>query len=136
MRYAPPGWRREVVVEFSAPVVGLAMAGGLLAAATPANGTVALVDVGTGTIVRTLEVPGWSSRRQQEGYLALLPSGELAASAPYPGELWALDPSGNDPPRLIHAGLPGLTAIALQPNGELLGSLTWEHRLVKIQLAD
>jgi YYY domain-containing protein len=136
LRYAPPRWRREVVVELPAPVVGLAAAGGLLAAATPADGTIAMVDVATGTIVRTLEVPGWSSGRQQEGYLALLPSGELAASAPYPGELWAVDPAGQTPPRLVRSGLPGLTAIALQPDGQLLGSLTWEHRLVRISLED
>ena len=95
-----------------------------------------MVDVATGTIVRTLEVPGWSSGRQQEGYLALLPSGELAASAPYPGELWAVDPAGQTPPRLVRSGLPGLTAIALQPDGQLLGSLSWEHRLVRISIED
>jgi len=134
LRYAPPRWRREVVVELPAPIVGLALVGGLVAAATPANGTIALVDLATGTVVRNLEVPGWSSGRQQEGYLALLPSGELAASAPYPGELWAVDPTGQSPPRLVRAGLPGLTAIALQPDGRLLGSLTWEHRLVRIEL--
>jgi sugar lactone lactonase YvrE len=134
VRFSPPEWRQEGVVELPAPVVGLAEAGGLIAAATPAAGTVALIDIGSGTIVRTLEVPGWSSGRQQEGYLAMLPSGELAASAPHPGELWALDPSGHYPPRMIHAGLPGLTAIALRPDGQLLGSLTWEHRLVRIVL--
>ena len=136
LRYAPPRWQREVVVELPAPVVGLAPAGGLVAAATPADGTIELVDVTTGTVVRSLEVPGWKSGRQQEGYLALLPSGELAASAPYLGELWAVDPAGHDPPRLVRTGLPGLTAIALQPDGQLLGSLTWEHRLVRIELEE
>jgi len=136
VRYAAPRWRRAAVIELPAPVVGLAVAGGLVAAATPANGTVALVDLAKGTIVRTLDVPGWSSHRQQEGYLALLPSGQLAASAPYPGELWALDPAGQRPPRLIRPGLPGLTAIALQPDGTLLGSLTWERRLVRIVVED
>ncbi len=134
LRYTPPRWHREVVIELPAPVVGLAEAGGLVAAATPADGTVAFVDLAAKKVVRNLEVPGWSSHRQQEGYLALLPSGELAASAPYPGELWALDITGNNPPRLIHAGFPGLTAISLQPDGQLLGSLTWEHRLVRIPL--
>jgi hypothetical protein len=86
--------------------------------------------------VRRLEVPGWNNGKQQEGYLALLPSGELAASAPFPGELWIVDPSGDSPPRLLRANLPGLTAITLLPDGNLLGSLTWDHQLVRIDLED
>jgi hypothetical protein len=85
-------------------------------------------------VVRRLEVPGWSSREQQEGYLAALPSGGLVASAPAPGELWQLDPTGAEPPRLLRGGLPGVTGIARLPSGELLVSLTWENRLVKVAM--
>ena len=134
LRYSPPGWQRETVVELPAPVVGLARAGGLVAAAVPSDGAIFLVDPDSGETVRQLEVPGWNIGKQQEGYLALLPSGELAASAPFPGELWIVDPSGNSPPRLLRSGLPGLTAITLLPDGNLLGSLTWDHQLVKVSL--
>ncbi len=136
LRYAPPGWRRELVAELPAPVVGLAWTGDLVAVAAPADGVILLVDPDSGETVRRLEVPGWSSAKQQEGYLALLPSGELAASAPFPGELWIVDPNGTSPPRLLRSNLPGITAIALLPDGNLLGSLTWAHRLVKINLED
>ena len=87
-------------------------------------------------LIRRCEVPGWSSGKQQEGYLALLPSGEIAASAPVPGELWIVDPTGDSPPRLLRSNLPGLTAIALLPDGDLLGSLTWAHKLVRIDIEE
>ncbi len=44
MRYRPPDWRAEVLATLSGPVVGLAWAGGLVAAAIPAEGVIALVD--------------------------------------------------------------------------------------------
>ena len=40
--------------------------------------------------------------------------------------LWIVDPSGEKHPRLVMDGLPGITAIALTPSGELLASLTWD----------
>jgi DNA-binding beta-propeller fold protein YncE len=124
LRFGPPGWREEVVAELE----------GLVAVAVPAAGAVAVVDPASGTVVRRLEVPGWSSREQQEGYLARLASGELVATAPAPGELWLLDPTGAEPPRLLRGGLSGVTGIARLPSGELLVSLTWEHRLVKVAI--
>ena len=134
LRFDPPGWREEVVAELDAPVVGLAELEGLVAVAVPAAGAVAVVDPASGTVVRRLEVPGWRDREQQEGYLAALPSGELVATAPAPGELWLLDPTGTEPPRLLRDGLPGVTGIARLPSGELLVSLTWEHRLSRIAI--
>jgi len=107
-----------------------------VAAAVPSDGAIFLVDPDSGETVRRLEIPGWSSGKQQEGYLALLPSGDLAASAHDPGELWVVDPNGDSPPRLLASDLPGLTAIVLLPDGELLGSLTWAHRLVRIDLEE
>ncbi len=85
-------------------------------------------------MIRNLEVPGWSSGQQQEGYLALLPSGELAASAPEPGEIWLVDPTGVEPARLLQGGLEGVTALALLPDGQLLASLTWQDRLVLVPI--
>jgi hypothetical protein len=117
-------------------VIGLAWAGRLVATAVPSDGAIFLVDPDSGETVRRLEVPGWSSGKQQEGYLALLPSGKLAASAPSPGELWVVDPTGDSPPRLLRGGLPGLTAITLMPDGDLLGSLTWAHKLVRIDIGE
>jgi hypothetical protein len=136
MRYRPPDWSHHQVAEFPAPVVGLAEVGGLVAAATPADGVVVLVDTNTGEAVRRLEVPGWRRLEQQEGYLALLPSGRLAATSPDTAELWSLDPAGESPPRLLRGDLPGVTAISLLPDGNLLASLTWEHRLVKIEVRE
>ena len=107
-----------------------------MAAAVPSDGAIFLVDADSGETVRRLQIPGWSSGKQQEGYLALLPSGDLAASAPDPGEVWIVDPSGDSPPRLLSSDLPGLTAITLLPDGNLLGSLTWAHKLVRIDLED
>jgi hypothetical protein len=86
--------------------------------------------------VRRLEVPGWAERSQQEGYLAVLPSGDLVASAPRPGELWLVDPTGVAPPRLLRGSLEGITAVSLLPDGNLLASLTWDDRLVRIELED
>ncbi len=134
-RYTPPDWQQQdLIADLPAPVVGITQVGGLIAAALPADGGIVLVDLADGRIVRRLEVPAWSGRTQQEGYLALLPSGRLAASAPKTGELWSIDPTGSDPPELLQRDLPGLTAITLLPDGNILGSLTWEHRLVRIEL--
>ena len=66
----------------------------------------------------------------------MLPSGMLVASSPHFGELWLVDPTGEEPQRLLLDGLPGITAIALTPDGKLLASLTWEHRLVKLNLGE
>jgi hypothetical protein len=99
---------------------------------SPADGAVVILDPDSGAVVRRLEVPGWQSREQQEGYLAVLPGGALVASAPAAGELWLLDGSGAAPPRLLHGGLPGVTGVALLPDGELLVALTWEHRLIRV----
>jgi sugar lactone lactonase YvrE len=124
------------VANLQAPVVGLASVGGLVAAATPADNAVVLLDPADGRVVRRIEIPGWSSGEQQEGYLAVLPSGELAASAPQPGEIWAIDPSGGAAPRLLRGGLPGVTGLAMRPDSTLLASLTWEHRLVRVPLEE
>jgi hypothetical protein len=123
-----------VVVELEAPVVGLAWVGELVAAATPAAGSLSLIDPADGATVTTIEMPGWIDGEQQEGYLILLPSGELAASAPKPGEIWLVDPAGSSEPRLLRSDLPGVTDMAVQPDGILLVSLTWDHRLVRIDL--
>ncbi len=134
LRARPPQWTVETVAELPAPVVGLAWASGLLASAVPADGAIYLLDPTSGSVVRRLEIPGWAGRGQQEGYLAVLPSGELVASAPEPGELWLADPAGTQPARLARDGLPGITGIALLPGGQLLASLTWEDRLVRIPI--
>ncbi len=132
LRFDPPDWHESVVAELEGPVVGLAELTGRVAVAVPQAGYVALVDPASGGIVGRLPVPGWESREQQEGYLAVLPSGELVASAPETGELWALDPSGTKPPRVLGDGLPGVTGLALLPDGSLIASLTWEQRLVRV----
>ena len=134
LRFDPPEWRQTVVATLAGPVTGLAWTAGLVAAAVPVDGAVALVDIGSGQVVRRLEVPGWSSGEQQEAYLAVLPSGMLAATAPSTGEVWLVDPSGQSPPRLLRDGLPGITAVALLPDGSLVASQTWEHHLVTISI--
>jgi YYY domain-containing protein len=134
LRFVPPEWTVETIATLPAPPVGLEWAAGLIAVAVPADGAVFLINPRDGAIVRRIELPCWASREQQEGYLALLPSGNLVASSPADGELWLLDPSGEKQPRLIEKGLPGITAIALTPVGDLLASLTWEHRLVRVPL--
>jgi sugar lactone lactonase YvrE len=102
--------------------------------ALPTEGQVALVDPGRGVEVRRLPVPGWRGGDQQEGYLVALPSGELLASAPTPGELWRLDPSGAREPQRLPATLPGVTGLAVLPDGDLLAAQTTEHRLVRVAL--
>ena len=87
-----------------------------------------------GSVVRSLDVPGWAGGDQQEGYLAMLPSGMLAASAPTPGEIWLVDPAGVESPRFLKGGMEGVTALALLPDGQLLASQTWKNRLVRIPL--
>jgi len=134
LRLSPPNWQQTVVVELPAPVVGLVWVGELVAAATPAAGSLALIDPVAGEIVRSLEVPGWSSGEQQEAYLVVLPSGEIAASAPHPGEIWVVDPNGVEAPRLLRKDIPGVTAMLIRPDGMLLASLTWDHRLIRIDL--
>ena len=134
MRCRPPTWQAEPLAVLSGSVVGLAWAGGLMAAAIPSEGVIALVNPTDGSVVRSLDVPGWAGGDQQEGYLAMLPSGLLAASAPTPGEIWLIDPAGVEPPRLLKGGLEGVTALALLPDGQLLVSQTWKNRLVKIPI--
>jgi hypothetical protein len=102
--------------------------------ATPAAGSLTLVDPIDGSVLRTLKVPGWDSGEQQEGYLVVLPGGELAASAPQPGEIWVVDPGGEAEPRLLQGELPGVTDMAIRDDGMLVASLTWDHRLVRIAL--
>jgi YYY domain-containing protein len=134
LRLKAPDWEQSEVVRLPAPVVGLAWVGDLVAVATPAAGSLSLIDPDSGSIVRSLDVPGWSNLEQQEGYLAVLPSGELAASAPQPGEIWAVDPTGTNPPRLLRGELPGVTAMVVRPDGMLVASLTWDQRLIRIDL--
>jgi sugar lactone lactonase YvrE len=136
LRFDPPGWQETVVATLPGPVTGLAQVSGLVAAAVPVAGAVLLVDPGSGEVVRRLDVPGWTGGEQQEAYLAVLPSGDLAATAPRTGEVWRVDPTGSNPARLISEGLPGATALALLPDGELLVSLTWEHRLERVPIVD
>lgn len=134
LRLTPPSWEMTVVAELDGPVVGLAWVGDLLAAATPAAGSLSLVDPASGEVARTFDIPGWVNGEQQEGYLVLLPSGEIAASAPKPGEIWLVDPEGSVEPRLLRSDLLGVTDMTVRPDGILLVSLTWDHRLVRIDL--
>jgi sugar lactone lactonase YvrE len=134
LRFAPPRWEREELIRFPGPVVGLAALGDLVAAALPTEGQVAIVDPGRGVELRRLAVPGWQGGEQQEGYLAVLPTGELLASAPKPGELWRLDPSGAQEPQRLPATLLGVTGLAVLPDGDLLASQPPEHRLVRVAL--
>jgi sugar lactone lactonase YvrE len=134
LRFAPPRWSREELLRFQGPVVGLAAVGELVAVALPTEAQVALVDPGRGVEVRRLQMPGWQGGEQQEGYLVVLPSGELLASAPKPGELWRLDPSGAREPLRLPAPLPGVTGLAVLPDGDLLAAQTTEHRLIRVAL--
>jgi sugar lactone lactonase YvrE len=136
LRFTLPAWDVETIATLPGPPVGLEWAAGLIAAAVPADGAVLLIDATDGVVVRRIELPCWGSRDQQEGYLTLLPSGNLVASSPAIGELWIVDPTGERQPRLVEDGLPGITAIALTPAGDLLASLTWEHRLVRVPIED
>jgi len=134
LRTAPPGWRLAEVARLEAPVVGLAWLGDRLAAAVPAQGVVALIDPDHGTVERTLEVPGWQGGEQQEGYVVRMPSGDLLVSAPGPGELWRLDPSGGREPVRVAAGLPGVTGLAMVGPTRVLAALTWQHRIERVAL--
>jgi YYY domain-containing protein len=134
LRLEPPSWTAQAIAELPAPVVGLAWVGGLIAAATPADGAVVLLDPASGEVVRRLAVPAWELGDQQEGYVALLPSGELAASAPKHGEIWIIDPAGPTPPRRLRGELPGVTAMAVRDDGTLVASLTWDNRLERVEL--
>ena len=134
LSYIPPRWERGLSVRLPGPVSGLAWSGKLLAAAVPVAGEVVLIRPGTGKVVRRLPMPGWTDGKQQEAGLVELPSGALLATAPTPGEVWRLDPSGSAAPSRVRAGLRGLTSIACWPDGSLIGSLTWENRLVRIRL--
>jgi hypothetical protein len=133
LRYRPPRWEKEEIIRLPGPVVGLEWVNGLAAVAVPFAGEVALVDIASKSEVRRLPVPGWEQGQQQEGYLALLPSGELLASAPRTGELWRLDPSGGEPVRAA-GDVPGITAFEILPGGEILAAITPQHQLVKISL--
>jgi YYY domain-containing protein len=130
--FSPPRWERQELYEFEGPVVGLEWVGGLLAVAVPVTAEVVLLEPGTWTEARSLPVPGWGTGTQQEGYLLAVPSGELLASAPEAQELWLLDPAGDRPPRLLREGLPGVTGLALLPDGQVLVAQTWENRLIRI----
>jgi YYY domain-containing protein len=134
LRFAPPDWEDETIATLPGPPVGLAWAAGLIAVAVPAEGALLLVDGSTGDVARRIELRCWNTHDQQEGYLALLPSGNLVASSPHYGELWIVDPTEEEPQRLLQDGLPGVTAIALTPFGDLIASLTWEHRLVRVPI--
>jgi YYY domain-containing protein len=136
LRFTPPGWDREIVAKLPGPPVGLAWAGGLIAVAVPADGALLLVNATNGEVERRIELRCWNTHDQQEGYLALLPSGNLVASSPHYGELWIVDPTEEEPQRLLQDDLPGVTAVALTPDGGLIASLTWEHRLVRVPLEE
>ena len=123
---------RELVARLPGPPVGLAWAGGLIAVAVPAEGALLLVDGSNGEVARRIELRCWNTLDQQEGYLALLPSGDIVVSSPYFGELWIVDPTEEEPQRLLQDGLPGVPSVALTPSGDLIASLMWEHRLVKV----
>ena len=77
LRFRPPQWQRETVLELPGPPVGLAWSAGLIAVAVPADGAVFLIDSARSEVVRRIELPCWEGGDQQEGYLALLPSGDL-----------------------------------------------------------
>jgi YYY domain-containing protein len=134
LRYSPPRWQREELYRFEAPVVGLAWSAGLVAAAVPVSGYVVLVDPDERVEVGRLEVPGWQSGDQQEGYLVVTPAGGVLASAPAAGELWLLDPSGVAPPRRVTEGLPGVTGFALLRDGRIIASRTWDSVLVRLRI--
>ncbi len=134
LRYRPPRSEREELVQFDGPVVGLAWVDGLVAAAVPAAGDVVMLDPMDWSEVRRLAVPGWASGEQQEGYLAVMPSGDLLASAPAVGELWLLDPTGVTSARRVADNLPGVTGIGVFPTGEVVASLTWQNRLIRIRI--
>jgi YYY domain-containing protein len=136
LRFRAPRWGAEPVVGFDGPVVGLAGVRGLIAAAVPAEGVVVLVEPTSGAEVRRLAVPGWDARQQQEGYLTVLPSGDLVASAPDTGELWRLDPEGEAAPTRLPVTLPGVTGLAVLPDGNLLAAQTYEHRLVRVSIPE
>jgi sugar lactone lactonase YvrE len=136
LRFTPPAWEDEVVARLPGPAVGLAWAGGLIAVAVPADGALLLVDPSNGEITRRIELRCWNTRDQQEGYLALLPSGDLVASSPHYGELWIVDPTEEEEQRLLQDNLPGVTAVALTTAGDLIASLTWDHRLVRVPLEE
>jgi len=132
LRFTPPDWEDDVVARLPGPPVGLAWAGGLIAVAVPAEGALLLVDGSNGEVARRIELRCWNTGDQQEGYLALLPSGDLVASSPHYGELWIVDPTEQEEQRLLQDGLPGVTSVALTPFGDLIASLTWEHRMVRV----
>ena len=136
LRFVPPEWNDETVARLPGPAVGLEWAGGLIAVAVPAEGALLLVDGSTGKVARRIELRCWNTRDQQEGYLALLPSGNIVASSPQFGELWIVDPTEEEPQRLLQDGLPGVTAVALTPSGDLIASLTWENRLVRVPVVE
>jgi YYY domain-containing protein len=136
LRFTPPDWEEDIVAMLPGPPVGLAWAGGLIAVAVPAEGALLLVDGSSGEVARRIELRCWNTHEQQEGYLALLPSGDLVASSPHYGELWIVDPTGEEEQRLLQDGLPGVTAVALTPFGDLIASLTWEHRLVRVPIEE
>ncbi len=134
LRATPPDWRLVEIGGLDAPVVGLAWLGDRLAAAVPVKGVVALIDPDRHEVERTLPVPGWQGGDQQEGYVVRLPSGDLLVSAPGPGELWRLDPSGKREPVRVSTGLDGVTGLAVVAEGRVLAALTWQHRIERVAL--
>jgi hypothetical protein len=134
LRYRPPRWAREELHRFDAPVVGLAWTEGLVAAAVPVSGEVVLLDPRRWVEVRRLEMPGWQSGDQQEGYLASAPGGGVLASAPVTGELWLLDSTGASPARRVAEGLPGVTGFAVLEDGGVIASQTWASTLVRLRV--
>jgi sugar lactone lactonase YvrE len=136
LRYRPPQWNREELHRFDGPAVGLSWADGAVAVAVPAEGKVVMLSPDEWSVLREIEMPGWSSGEQQEGYLVQTEAGGLLASAPGPGELWLLDPTGVNGPRRVAEDLEGVTGLALLPNGRILMSLTWENRLHRIDIEE
>jgi hypothetical protein len=134
LAYRAPRWTRDEIIELEAPVVGLEWVGGLVAAALPVAAEVVLLDPEGWNLVRRLPVPGWEGGSQQEGYLVTLPSGELLASAPERHELWRLDPTGARAPVRVRDDLPGVTGLALSPDGDVIATQTWEDRLLRLQI--
>ncbi len=134
LRFEPRSWSRAAVLDLGAPVVGVVVVGERLAVAVPSRGEVVLVDPRGPTAEHTLPVPGWVDGGQQEGYLAVLPSGDLLASAPARGELWRLDPAGERPPVMVAEGLAGVTGIAAVAEARVLAALTWQHRVERVAL--
>jgi sugar lactone lactonase YvrE len=135
LRWSPGDHEPVVVAALAAKPIGLARAGELLAVALPAAGHIALLDPTSGAIRTTLEVPSWRGGKEVEAYLATLPDGRLAASSPEAGRLWLVDPGGEARPKELADGLQGASGVGILPDGTVVVSLTWGHRLARVPLA-